>query len=372
MNSYYTDLEKIIQPLSALTTVVQNASSSWEESTFVQNNFLTLSGGIVTGNLTITGNVSAINLRTSFNTGSAGADYSFAEGSSTTASGVASHAEGSSTTASGVASHAEGSSTTASGQYSHAEGQNTSASGQYSHAEGRFSNASGEYSHAEGVGTIASGTTSHAEGSYSFALGDVSHAAGVRASTGNYCYVWTDSQLGTNSINVSSTKTGQYMVSASGGVFIPGKFGIGTDSVANALTVAGNISAAGAGLFNGATIFGDATITGNASISSATFGNNTNSNGVIVFSNSSYGDEIGFIGDDDMVLAIRRSIGGGKIYEYGGGNPGNANLSLSANNTESCFNINSLLVVLPNLPTSSTGLPTGALWNDAGTVKIKL
>ena len=61
--------------------------------------------------------------------------YSFAEGSATTASGVAAHAEGSQTTASGSSSHAEGSATTASGVAAHAEGYNTIASGVNSHTE---------------------------------------------------------------------------------------------------------------------------------------------------------------------------------------------------------------------------------------------
>ena len=28
------------------------------------------------------------------------------------------------------------------------------------------------------------------------------------------------------------------------------------------------------------------------------------------------------------------------------------------------------VIVLPNLPTSSAGLPSGALWNDGGTLKV--
>jgi len=32
--------------------------------------------------------------------------------------------------------------------------------------------------------------------------------------------------------------------------------------------------------------------------------------------------------------------------------------------------LNDLVVVMPNLPTSSAGLPTGALYNDNGTVKV--
>ena len=54
-------------------------------------------------------------------------EWSFAEGSETTASGGASHAEGYDTTASGDYSHSEGTSTTALGDSSHAEGRDTTA-----------------------------------------------------------------------------------------------------------------------------------------------------------------------------------------------------------------------------------------------------
>ena len=77
-------------------------------------------------------------------------DGKVAEGTSTTASGLASHAEGWYTIASGQYSHAEGQSTTASNYGSHAEGTNTTASGQYSHAEGRSTTAKGDYQHAQG------------------------------------------------------------------------------------------------------------------------------------------------------------------------------------------------------------------------------
>lgn len=63
---------------------------------------------------------------------------SFAEGSSTTASGYTSHAEGFQTTASGAISHAEGSDTIASGAVSHAEGNGTVATNTAEHAEGKY------------------------------------------------------------------------------------------------------------------------------------------------------------------------------------------------------------------------------------------
>lgn len=129
---------------------------------------------------------------------------SFAEGSSTEATGNASHAEGSSTTASGSASHAEGHDTLASGHNSHAEGSYTTAWGNCSHAEGsslnkapkmaygnssnttiinkwksgNFTLAKGLSSHAEGKNVLALGENSHAEGVATFANGDSSHVQG--------------------------------------------------------------------------------------------------------------------------------------------------------------------------------------------------
>jgi hypothetical protein len=250
------------------------------------------------GNLTVTGVISGNNLRTSFNQGSATGDYSFAEGDGTAtgnyshaegyntvasgdsshaegkltlASGERSHAEGLETIASGLNSHAEGFSTTASGLNSHAEGQEsvafgdlshaegylttasnyaahaegteTIASGDSSHAEGYLTIASDNEAHAEGFGTKASGNSSHAEGEATVAHGAASHAAGYRATAAqNYTYAWSDGELGTLNTNISSTRTGQYMISASGGVFIPGSIGIGTDSIDNALTVVGDVS----------------------------------------------------------------------------------------------------------------------------------
>ena len=90
-------------------------------------------------------------------------DGKVAEGTSTTASGLASHAEGWYTIASGQYSHAEGQSTTASNYGSHAEGTNTTASGQYSHAEGRSTTAKGDYQHAQGKYNIEDANDKYAD-----------------------------------------------------------------------------------------------------------------------------------------------------------------------------------------------------------------
>ena len=180
---------------------------------------------------------------------------SHAEGFESVASGFrCSHAEGYQTLASGnLGSHAEGNTTIASGQFgSHAEGNTTIASGQYgSHAEGYNTTASGQSSHAEGYNTTASGQSSHAEGRFSEAKGVASHAAGFGATAAqNYTYAWSDGNLGTLTKNISTTRPGQYMISASGGMFIPSNVGIGIDAYSsglsgNKLTVFGNISASG-------------------------------------------------------------------------------------------------------------------------------
>ena len=113
--------------------------------------------------------------------------------------------------------------------------------------EGNNTIASGSYSHAEGTNTTASGTNSHSQGSTTIAFGNTSHAAGYRATaTHDYSYAWSDGSVGAATSNTSTTKTGQYMVSASGGVFFPGNVGIGTDDNSGAaLTVVGSISASG-------------------------------------------------------------------------------------------------------------------------------
>lgn len=190
----------------------------------------------------------------------ASSNYSFAGGNSTAVSGVGGFAIGNAAQAHGDYSHAEGSFTLATGESSHAEGGSTVASGDSSHAEGGGTNAQGDFSHAEGYQTVSSNTASHAEGSNTIAFGDgshaegylteakglISHAAGCATTAAqDYTYIWSDANEGTFTRNISTTRTGQYMVSASGGVFLPGNVGIGTDSIGNALTVVGVISATG-------------------------------------------------------------------------------------------------------------------------------
>jgi len=174
---------------------------------------------------TLSGN----SIKTSFGAGSATGLYSFAEGLSTLASGNYSHAEGYLTIASGLMSHAEGNRTQATDNYAHAEGESTRATGYASHAEGDSCIASGTRSHAEGSSTTARGATSHAAGSYAEAAHDRT-------------WIWKGS---TNTNVISTTRTDQFLVSASGGIFFPSNVGIGTDNNTNGLTVVGNTSATG-------------------------------------------------------------------------------------------------------------------------------
>lgn len=227
---------------------------------------------------------------------------SHAEGDRTQAINRSSHAEGTTTIASGSASHAEGINTIALGDFSHVEGSET-ATGErvefyyntpsvsernvYSFAPSTSSKftsltagdvvlgfdylaLSGKYfnfivldrSTTTGVitATLASdvlynlsgsgylftkaGNYSHAEGRFSNAVGDFSHAAGYNATANNnYSFIWTDGNLGTRNLplvnNIKTTRDGQFLVSASGGFFIPGNVGIKTDQNNISLTVLG-------------------------------------------------------------------------------------------------------------------------------------
>ena len=139
-------------------------------------NYLPLSGGNMTGGLTVPNLTAGTRKR-----GSAVGANSVAEGGNATASGVCSHAEGNYATASEYYSHAEGFGSTASGAGAHAEGSGSTASGAYSHAEGSGSTASGDYSHAEGEGSRTQNNSEHAQGHY-----NASHkASGIFGNAGN-------------------------------------------------------------------------------------------------------------------------------------------------------------------------------------------
>ena len=104
----------------------------------------------------------------------------------------------------------------------------------------------GGSNHTQGSYTVASNSNCNAEGYGTIAKGSASHAGGLRSTAQHdYSYAWSsgDATVTLDRKNHATTRTGQYMVSAHGGMFLPGKVGIGTDSMENALTVAGTISA---------------------------------------------------------------------------------------------------------------------------------
>jgi hypothetical protein len=142
------------------------------------------------------------------------------------------------------------------GNYAHAEGTFTSAIGANSHTEGQNTVASGSQSHAEGSSTVASGANSHAEGLRTVARGDNSHAAGRDAvAVGADTWIWRGTGTGNLLPSLSTTRIGQFAVHATtGGITLNNRVGIGTDSIANALTVVGNVSATGTVFSSGAPV----------------------------------------------------------------------------------------------------------------------
>lgn len=156
---------------------------------------------------------SGINSHAEGNGSTAAGKNSHAEGSDANASGNNSHAEGYFTEASGLNSHAEGDDTKASALNSHAEGNRSKASGEGSHAEGRDTKASGGASHAEGRATEASGSYSHTEGNSTKASGKNSHAEG-NSTTASEAGAHAEGE-GTIALNYNSHAAGNYNVGAS-------------------------------------------------------------------------------------------------------------------------------------------------------------
>jgi hypothetical protein len=154
-------------------------------------------------------------------------DTSIMFGQNTVALSAGAISMGVSTSAVNIGAHSEGELTLATARASHAEGRETVASNAFAHAEGYLTTASGVQSHAEGIQTRANGNASHAAGGWAVAATDRS-------------WIWKGS---TDTVNLSTTRLGQFMVSAEGGVSLNNRVGIGTNSIANALTVVGDISA---------------------------------------------------------------------------------------------------------------------------------
>ncbi|NBV41088.1 hypothetical protein EBR77_04565, partial [bacterium] len=153
-------------------------------------------------------------------------------------------------------SHAEGIYSAAYGPCSHVEGFNTVTTTQASASfvGGRDSMASAPIAFAYGANVSAAQVYAFAQGLTNMARGSAAIATGANSySVHDFSYVWSGD--GTATRGISSTSTGQYLVSAPGGIYFPGNVGIGTNNNTNALTIAGNTSAAG-----------NLTITGNLSV----------------------------------------------------------------------------------------------------------
>ena len=183
----------------------------------------------------------------------AAADYSFASGRSTTASGYGSTVFGRNSTSSGDYSTAMGYNTNASGVYSTAMGYQSTASGNYSKAIGYESTASGTRSFAGGLQTVASGGGSFAFHSGTTASGTNSTALGRVTVASDYASVVIGQY---NSSGSSATSADSFSTSAPAFVI-----GNGTDS--------SNKSDAFKVMFNGdTTVGGDITISSDARLKS--------------------------------------------------------------------------------------------------------
>ena len=178
----------------------------------------------------------------------AAADYSFASGRSTTASGYGSTVFGRNSTSSGDYSTAMGYNTHASGVYSTAMGYQSTASGNYSKAIGYESTASGTRSFAGGLQTVASGGGSFAFHSGTTASGTNSTALGRVTVASDYASVVIGQY---NSSGSSATSADSFSTSAPAFVIGNGTSGSlsdafkvmfnGDTTVSNDLTVSGDV-----------------------------------------------------------------------------------------------------------------------------------
>tara|TARA_B100000405_G_scaffold300116_1_gene259356 strand:+ start:42 stop:2528 length:2487 start_codon:yes stop_codon:yes gene_type:complete len=132
----------------------------------------------ISGNLSVSGNITGTGKLAVGNTVKADGAYSTAMGGNTTADGHYSTAMGYQTKAYGKYSVAEGANTTADGDYSTAMGYKTTASGDYSFASGFVTRSPGDYSTTLGSNTKASGNYSTAMGSFTTSSGGYSTTMG--------------------------------------------------------------------------------------------------------------------------------------------------------------------------------------------------
>jgi len=144
--------------------------------------------------------------------------FSFATGTSTTASGKGSAAFGESCVASGIDSFAAGNSSIASGTGSVSFGDNCVASGVNAMCVGSANSAMGSSSLAVGTGATATGRNTVAIGSQVRAVGDFSIAMGQSVSTDGFlgAFIWGDGSLVPTP--TTATANNQFTVRALGGI----------------------------------------------------------------------------------------------------------------------------------------------------------
>jgi hypothetical protein len=175
----------------------------------------------------------------------------FAAGSNSVALGNYSTSYGNYSSAVGINSFAAGYLSLARGDCSYTYGVATSSLDLAAVAGGVFTAAAGVASQTVGIRTITTPTASaaFAAGSETMAAGKASIALGTFSQARqDYTFIFASDDTRTASMPVSTTRTGQFMVSAKGGVYIPGNVGIGVDCFvpdlsSNVLTVRGGVSA---------------------------------------------------------------------------------------------------------------------------------
>ena len=112
----------------------------------------------------------------------------------------------------------------------------------YGFAGGVGSETLGGINFAYGYFSQVAGDSSFALGSNIRALNTHSIGMGIRARPLAQSFVWSDAQNNNGSDYITNTNTGQFLVSASGGVYLADYVGINEIDPSNALTVKGRVS----------------------------------------------------------------------------------------------------------------------------------
>lgn len=286
----------------------------------------------------------------------ASAEYSFASGSGVTASGKYSAAFGGFNTASGYYSFATGGYSNATGFYDVAMGFASTASGGYSTAlnataagQRSFASASG-YTLSSAYNGISMGYGTYAQGQYSVAIGGSMSSADTEA-IGNYSIAMgaQASASGTYStaIGAANVNFGGTNPNALGSASIAlGQYASASGDYSLAIN-SGQASGYASFAINGATASGYYAVAISSGISPCeASGEQSVAIGVSCSATAPYSVVIG-----DGVAAHQSAI------------------CLKANsNRDNATFVNELSIM--NIPTSAAGLPSGAVWSNAGVLNI--